>query len=197
MGAGADRGGGEPPRGVLHLVVGPSGVGKDTLIDRARRARPDVVYPKRTITRSEAAAGEDHDAVKPAHFDAMEAAGLFALSWRAHALAYGVPRAPLVDALASSRHVLVNVSRRVLDDARAAFGSVRILSITAPTAVLADRLAARGREDAEEVARRLARAGDRRPSGADVIEIDNGGDLAAAEAAFLAAIAPPLTPKAP
>ena len=49
-------------RGTLHLVVGPSGVGKDTLIAAARAVRPDLIVPTRMVTRP-AGPGEDHEPV--------------------------------------------------------------------------------------------------------------------------------------
>jgi len=177
-------------RGTLHLVCGPSGVGKDTLIDAARAARPDLVAPRRVVTRPAEAGGEAHRAVDPAAFEAMEARGAFLLSWRAHGLAYGIP-AEAGAALAEGRHVLANVSRAVVDEARARAAPVRVLLVTAPAEALARRLAARGREAEAEIARRLARAELEGPTGPDVTTVVND-DLAAATAAFLAALAPPI-----
>lgn len=177
-------------RGVLHLVVGPSGVGKDTLIAAARRARPDLFIPPRVITRDADAGGEDHRAVDAEDFERLEASGGFALSWRAHGLAYGVP-VELAARLAAGGHALANVSRRVVEQARRLYAPVRVLSITASPEALAERLAARGRESAAEIAERLRRAEDRSPTGQDVIVIDNGGSLETGAAAFLAALAPP------
>lgn len=176
-------------RGVLHLVVGPSGVGKDTLIDAARAARPDVVFPRRVITRPADAGGEPHDPATVEDFERRETAGDFLLTWRAHGLAYGVPASAEL-ALASGRHVVVNVSRRAVDTARADAAPVRVLAVTAPTDVLAARLAARGRETAADVAARLRRADLAAPTGDDVTVIDNGADVTDARAAFLAALAP-------
>lgn len=183
-----------PRRGVLHLVVGPSGAGKDTLIDRARLARPDIFFPVRTVTRAADAGGEVHDAVSDAEFDARAGRGEFILWWGAHGLRYGVPRAA-ADALAAGRHVVVNVSRAAVAEARTRFVPLRVLVVTAPAAILAARIAARGRESADDVAARLARAAPA-PEGPDVTLIDNGGSLDAAVAAFLAALAPPAAPGA-
>ena len=179
-----------PARGTLHLVVGPSGAGKDALIRAARFARPDILVPTRAITRPADAGGEDHEAVTEAEFARRAGAGDFALWWRAHGLGYGVPR-EIDAALAAGRPVLVNVSRAVIDEARARYAPLRVLRIDAPRAVLAARIAARGRETAAEVAARLARKPDRPVEGPDVVPIDNGGALQDAVAAFVAALAQP------
>lgn len=176
-----------PRRGVLFLVVGPSGVGKDSLIDLVRARRPDILFPKRLITRPADAGGEAHEAMTPEAFHALEGAGGMALSWRAHDLAYGVPIVA-AEALAEGRSVLVNISRQVIDQARARYRPVLVLSITAPPQVLAARLAARGRETAEDIEQRLRRAARGAPSGPDVAEIANDGALEDAAAAMLAAI---------
>lgn len=180
-------------RGVLHLVVGPSGAGKDTLIDAVRRRRPDIHAARRVITRPADAGGEDHEATSEAAFAARAAAGGFLLSWRAHGLSYGAP-ATLDAVLRAPSHVLLNVSRRVVDEARARLAPVRILFVTAPREILAQRLAERGRESAAEIFERLRRQAGRDVSGPDVYRIDNAGPLEAGLAAMLAACAPPLAP---
>lgn len=176
-------------RGTLHLVVGPSGAGKDMLIDAARAARPDLFVPRRAITRPADAGGEAHDALSPEAFAAAAASGAFALHWQAHGLHYGIPAA-IEARLAAGLPVLANVSRSVIEAARGRFVPLRILHVTAPAAVLAVRLAGRGRESAAQIAARLARAPYAVPSGPDVWTIDNGGTPQAGIDAFLAALAP-------
>jgi len=176
--------------GRLVLVVGPSGVGKDTLLDGARRALvadASVVFARREITRSAGAGGEDHIPVDAVSFRAREAAGGYLLSWDAHDLSYGLP-AGLADDLAAGRTVVANVSRTVLDAARARFPGLRIVSVTAPAELVAERLAARGREDAADVAARLARAEALAVEGDDVVVVHNDGAAEAGVAAMVAAI---------
>ncbi|MBC7181481.1 MAG: phosphonate metabolism protein/1,5-bisphosphokinase (PRPP-forming) PhnN, partial [Roseovarius sp.] len=55
--------------GRAFAVVGPSGAGKDTLIDAARAARPDLQVIRRVITRPEALGGEDFEGVSEVEFD--------------------------------------------------------------------------------------------------------------------------------
>lgn len=166
-------------RGVLFLVVGPSGVGKDSLIDGARRLLADDVsycFPKRYITRPQDAGGEPHRAVTDEEFDRLEAQGAMMLSWEAHGHRYGIPIAA-EEALMSGRAVVVNVSRQVIDEARQAWPPVRILLVTASRGVLAARLAGRGRETEDEIQRRLDRMDAYRVVGDDVCEVVNEDQL--------------------
>jgi ribose 1,5-bisphosphokinase len=171
--------------GCFVAVVGPSGSGKDTLIAAARRrlqGDPRFVFVRRVVTR-EAGGNEDHDTLDPRSFAAAVHAGAFALNWGAHGLFYGIP-ASVIDEVGAGRVVVANLSRSVLDDARRLFPRFAVLAVTAPVEVLADRLATRGRESRADVLERLSGARDR-IAGADVTEIDNGGDLDCAVAAFV------------
>ncbi|MEM0945277.1 MAG: hypothetical protein AAGI70_15175, partial [Pseudomonadota bacterium] len=69
--------------GRLIAVVGPSGAGKDTLLEGARAARPDLVLARRAITRPGSAGGECHDGLSPSEFERRRAAGGFSIHWQA------------------------------------------------------------------------------------------------------------------
>lgn len=179
--------------GRLVLVVGPSGVGKDTLIDGARTALvddPNVVFARREITRPADAGGEDHSHVDSSDFRTRRDEGGYLLAWEAHGFGYGLP-AQLAVELAAGRTVVANVSRTVLEEARLRFGQVRVVSISASPATLARRLAARGREDAAAIKDRLARADLYVTQADDVVEIRNDGSPEAGVAALVAAIRAP------
>lgn len=175
--------------GRLVAVVGPSGSGKDTLIAavRARLAgRGGILFARRTVTRADGGP-EDHATLTPDAFAEAEAAGAFALSWRAHGLAYGLP-AVAATAVAAGRIVVANLSRGVLDEAERRFGALTVVLVVVAPEILAARLAARGRETPVEVAARLARpAPVLRPTpGRPVMQLDNSGRVEEGAARLLA-----------
>ncbi len=140
---------------MLVLVVGPSGAGKDTLLNAARRALTGDArfrFVRRVITRQADPGGEEHEPVTAAEFAARD----FVLRWQAHGLHYGIP-ADIADDVASGVVVVANVSRAVIAEAATRF-PVRVIEVTAPPRMLAERLAVRGRETAADIAARLARA---------------------------------------
>src|ERR1700758_459495 len=97
---------------MLLLVVGPSGAGKDTLLDAARRALaddPKFRFVRRVVTRAAKAGDEPHETVTEAEFAARE----FALQWQAHGLRYGIPADAIVDDVVT----VANVSRTVIAEA--------------------------------------------------------------------------------
>ena len=78
----------------LIYLMGPSGAGKDSLLQAARpllEARGGRIA-RRVITRSAEAVGEEARSVTLEAFERLEEQGAFAMSWRANGLAYGIPR---------------------------------------------------------------------------------------------------------
>lgn len=172
--------------GRLIFLVGPSGSGKDSLIDASREqlAVAGVEIARRVITRSAEAKGEAAQGVTPEQFDTLRAQGAFAMHWRANGLDYGIPRQ--VDQwLAAGRPVLVNGSRAYLAEARQRYQDLLVVLVQVKPEVLRQRLLARGRETTEEVEQRLARSA-RLQAAADpsVHVLDNSSTLEAAVAAF-------------
>lgn len=166
---------------MLVLVVGPSGAGKDSLLNAARdvfRGDPAIHFARRVITRPADPHGENHEPVTDAEFATRD----FALSWSAHGLRYGVA----TEALNMAPVVVVNVSRGVIAEAARRF-PVRVIEVTAPAEILAARLAARGREAAGDMARRLARSVPI-PVGVSVETVWNDATLAAGVERFIAAL---------
>jgi ribose 1,5-bisphosphokinase len=161
--------------GRLILVVGPSGAGKDTILAGAKQAlsqNRNIIFPRRVVTR-EANSAEDHGILSEAEFERQRDAGAFVLSWQAHGLYYGIPGA-IDDDIRAGRVVLCNVSRGIVEAARARYANVTVVLITAPMEVLALRLSGRARESDGPTGHRLRR-NDAYPGFAADIVIDNSG----------------------
>lgn len=174
--------------GTLLVVVGPSGVGKDSLINALRdrlRDESSVHFVQRTITRPADSGGEPHLAATPEEFETLEKQGAFAVCWQAHGLSYGIP-VSAVHAYEAGKAVIVNGSRAALPLVAERFANTVVINVTADPEVIAKRLAARGREDAEQIAQRLKRGTEVNFNcDVPVVTIDNSGELSAAVDAFL------------
>lgn len=177
--------------GTLWLVVGPSGAGKDSLLDGAKAAlsdSPDHYFVRRDITRPADAGGEDHNPVSVEEFEARQERGGYCLSWEAHNLRYGIPKSIEAE-LAAGRHVIVNVSRALIGKAREMFPDVRVVNITVPRDVLENRLRGRGRESEADIRKRLERAEAFTLEGPGVITFINDQPLEQSISAFTALFA--------
>lgn len=177
-------------RGCLVLVVGPSGAGKDSILDGARgilAGDEGFVFARREITRSPGSGGEDHSPVSWQDFRQRAIDGTYELAWEAHGNGYGVPAAAL-RGLTQGQSVIVNVSRGILPSARTRFSPLKIVNISVPPEILANRLSARGRETAAEIAGRLKRADAYQLDGDDVLSLVNDGPLSRSVDAFVAIV---------
>lgn len=177
-------------KGRLILVVGPSGSGKDTLLDAARVQFNDdnrLRFARRDITRSAASGGERHREVSVVEFEDNLRADRYALHWDAHQLRYGVRREELAK-LEDGASVVVNGSRAIIDEATRRFPGTHVLSIRVGLEVLEQRLRARGREDQASIARRLERAIAFELVGPHVTEVWNEGPIEEGQRDFCRAL---------
>jgi len=165
--------------GRLVLVVGPSGAGKDTLLNLTRAAcagDAGIVFPRRVVTR-EASLAEDNAQVSPDAFRAALARGEFAMHWEAHGHCYALPRA-IDDDIRAGRTVVVNASRTVIEATRRLYADIVVVLITAPPDVLERRLAMRARGSDGSIEERLRREVDEAAPDATIVNVGAAEDHA-------------------
>lgn len=146
--------------GCLVYLIGPSGSGKDSLLDAAAEplAAMGARIATRLITRPSGSVGEEQAiGLDPQTFQARRARGEFALSWQANQLEYAIPR-EIDDWLAAGRIVLVNGSRGHLQEARRAYPNLLAVLLQVDEAILRQRLLRRGRENPQQIEARLQRS---------------------------------------
>ncbi|TFF41638.1 phosphonate metabolism protein/1,5-bisphosphokinase (PRPP-forming) PhnN [Pseudomonas sp. RIT623] len=181
-----DASSGAISRARVILLIGPSGSGKDSLIDAAREPLRayGVEVARRVITRSAEAKGEDAHGVSEAQFQAMREAGAFALDWQANGLCYGIP-IQIDSWLDAGKSVLINGSRGHLAAARRRYPDLLAVGLAVSPGALRERLLARGRESLQDIEQRLARNTSLQAYDADVHVLDNSATLAQALRALL------------
>jgi ribose 1,5-bisphosphokinase len=165
--------------------MGPSGAGKDSLIDKALEANlPGLWIAPRLITRRNPEKTTDIYLEREG-FAELEARGRLALSWASHGHLYGILDS-LETALDKGLTVIVNGSRDYLSHARLRYPNLVPVLVTAHPNVLKARLEKRAREDPESIAERLSRTNDSFALPlAETITIDNSESLETASEAFI------------
>lgn len=174
-------------KGRLIYLMGPSGSGKDSLIEAARTPllAQGCEVARRIITRSAQAMGEDAIGVSREEFERRRQAREFALHWSANGLDYAIP-ASIDHWLENGRDVLVNGSRGHLAHALARYPALLPVLLTVKDDVLRERLLQRGRESLSEIDARLKR--NEMFMSDDAVHIhrlDNSGHLATTVAQLL------------
>jgi guanylate kinase len=148
--------------GLLTVVSGPSGVGKDSVLQRVFKLDPSLAYSVSYTTRQPRAGevdGVDYRFVSDSEFDRMVEEGQM-LEWaNVHGHRSGTGRAQLEKALAEGRSVVLNIDVQGARSVRREMPAAFLLFLVPPNRdELRRRLAARGTEDPAEIARRQADA---------------------------------------
>lgn len=172
--------------GILSVLSGPAGVGKDDLI-RTLKAQGFPMHYAVTMTtrprRPSEVDGVDYHFVTPAVFQELCAAGELLESAEVHGHSYGTPRAQVRAALAAGKNVLLKIDVQGATSVRRLVPEAVLIFLAPPSIeALRERMAQRGTEDADDLARRLRDAAGELAQVAsyDYLVVNHTGRLAAA-----------------
>jgi len=148
----------------VFIISGPSGVGKDTVIEKLRKVYPDAGYVV-TATSRPMRQGEEHGKhywfIERAAFESQIADGDFIESALVYGNLYGVPKRPILAALAANRHVIIKVDVKGAATLRGLIPNTEsIFLLPDSMESLLDRLRARKTEDADVLMKRFRTATD-------------------------------------
>ena len=151
-----------PDKARLTVLSGPSGVGKDSVIEQIRVRAPwvwlSVSVTTRRIRPTEID-GVHYHFVDRAEFERLAQTGQL-LEWAEFAgNLYGTPRAPVVARLAEGQPVLLKIDLQGARQVKEAMPSAQLVFLAPPSwEELQRRLIGRGTDDPETIRHRLEHA---------------------------------------
>jgi guanylate kinase len=156
---GADR---PPARGLVFVLTGPSGVGKDTVTNRLKAERFPLDFCV-TVTTRRARPGEVHGVhyyfVSPEEFRRLLDSGCLLEHAVVHGSNYGIPLFRVREGLRKGQDIMITCDVQGAETLRRKIPNAIFIFLAPPTLEdLLPRLLRRGTESAEERALRLARA---------------------------------------
>ena len=147
------------PHPLLIVVSGPSGVGKDAMLSRVLELRPEVFFAITATTRA-MRPGEEHGVHHLFHtredfLELLESGELLEHA-KVYGNLYGVPKAPVREALAEGRDAIVRTDVQGAASIRSIAPDALLIFVAPPSLEeLERRLRSRDTESAEETALRV------------------------------------------
>lgn len=184
------------PMSRLYVLVGPSGVGKGTVVKALRKAHPQVNVAVSATTRSPRPGerdGIDYHFLSEAQFDDLVASDGF-VEWAiVHGQKrYGTLRSEIAKYIARGEDVILEIDLAGARQVRRSNPDACFVFLQAPSQkILQERLRGRGTEGEAEVTRRLQTAEIEMAAAGEFehIVVNNHPDQAASELAALMGIA--------
>jgi len=146
---------------LLVVLSGPSGVGKDSIIERLRQLHFPFHFTVTATTRPPREGevdGRDYYFLTPDQFEALRLRGGLLEHACVYGRSYGVPRAPVLAALARGENVIMRTNVEGAASIRTQAPGATLIFITPPSRErLEERLRKRQTDSAEEIEVRLAK----------------------------------------
>jgi guanylate kinase len=149
--------------GLLFVMVGPAGAGKNTVMKGAIRALPGLRQLPTATTRAARAneqEGREHLFISEEQFHTLREQGRLLEHQVVHGNWYGIARDPLESAMRAGEMLIADIDMYGAQAARAAFPRNTVLVFVAPPSIplLTSRMNERGESDVQ-IARRMLRVG--------------------------------------
>jgi guanylate kinase len=180
----------------LIVISGPSGVGKDTIIEQMREAHPEYAFIVTATTRPRRPGeidGVHYYFMSPEEFRDLQARNEFLESAEVYGHFYGVPRGRIRKALANGKNVVVKVDVQGAASIRKIVptGGIFIFLVPPSMAELIHRLRSRKTDEPEALMERIATASREleRAREFDYVVLNENGSVDKALAAIDAIIA--------
>jgi guanylate kinase len=147
----------DSPQPLLVIISGPSGVGKDTIIDalQKRGHRPEYHYVVTCTTRARRpneVDGVSYNFVSLSEFAALRDAGELLEANEVHGNWYGTPRAGVREALAGGLHAILKIDVQGARVVKACVPQALLIFVVPPSLdTLVEHLKARRTESAEQL----------------------------------------------
>jgi guanylate kinase len=146
------------------IISGPSGVGKDTVLEQLRLSYPDAVYVVTATSRPKRPGeieGVHYHFIERDDFERQIEDGEFIENAIVYNNLYGVPRTPIVDGIAAGRDVIIKVDVKGAATLREKIrNTVSIFLAPESMRELLGRLHARKTDDYDALKRRFTTASD-------------------------------------
>jgi guanylate kinase len=178
-------------RGMLVVISGPGGVGKDTLIERLCKLDPNLRYSVSYTTRPRRpyeVDGEHYTFVSPEEFQRLAEAGEFLEHARVGGHLYGTSASRVEEARRQGRDVILKIDVQGAENVRRRRPDAVFIFVNPPSMeALMQRRMARGAESAEvmEARQRLAEVEMSFADRFDHVVINDDADRATAEMAAI------------
>lgn len=163
----------------IILIVGSSGVGKDTLLKESKKLlSKDYNFVRRHITRKPCK-NEDNFFLENGEFETLIKSNFFISSWQAHGNTYGIAKKSIDNSIN-----IISISRSKIKEFEDNFQDVTTINIFVNKEKLRERLENRSRENKEEIEKRLNRSYGKIEA-RNLIEFDNSENIEKSSRKFI------------
>lgn len=162
----------------IILIVGASGVGKDSLMKKTQEVFSECNFVRRYITR-QPDEHENNYFISEHKFHKLQSEDFFICTWAAHGNYYGIAKEEIKGGVN-----FISISRKAIKDFEKVYKRVVTIHVRVSRYELENRLRARGRESEGEIQKRLARSYKNIES-KELFEFDNSATIHKSEEQFI------------